>query len=666
MVSLAVIHEQMHGLCTNQEPCVACAGDDECGARRALHCFEVHSRFNQVRGKTIHAHLQLAAIYAASASSLPDTISHMTGAEVSLELIAWCWTNQPLSPKERHSLANVLQVCNHTPALEIRCRDLQRRSEQLHFLHGQPAHGQPVWDERGRVVAEYAYEARQRFRNPRRLLTRIEEVSILGEATLESWPWSAVALDDQILVPMPTLPCADDYVEDVEKALEREAQLQGGAGSTLNSQARETRPHPFPLQGGAYTEGKLDALGKSIVEELRDSWMHCDGGIGVAHPPPDLQSGEQRAKWLASLQQEAIAYSKALEECLLHTLETCTFLDEFKAGSYYGAAYRMLFYSNLSPRASRADLARMACGLADVRAYNPFLSCEARKRFAAAVLLWLQLCVLNDKFDRMAFHVKNNNKPLLKLELATRRHWDVHEHPRWLLFEAEGGIQIRPVQYDVAKTMIDSPGTLIQLNMGQGKTRVIVPMLVLHWADGFQLVRVHTLTAILQEMREELHRVLTSSLLGCNVFVQPFHRDVNIDSAGLCAMHSALDYCRRSGGVLLVAPEHRLSLELKWHEFHARKLRTGHSNPHDPSLMHLSRTATSPNVHSLKVLTFESHVAVSWLNAPSWMHSQPSQSLICSMRVTRSCATSGSSSMHVASLWSFRTAQYAGSAFKQS
>ena len=467
--------------------------------------------------------------------------------------------------------ANVMKFCSRTPALEIRCRDLERQSQKLHFLHGQPAHDPPPWGKRSTVVTKYAYEARQPYSNPRRLLTRIEEVSILGEATLESWKCAAVALDDHNLVSMPPLPCPDDFVQVAEDKLERASRLIDGTCAVPNSQPHDARPHSFPLEGDVFKGNELCALGKSIVEELHESWMHGVGDLDRS-PRHDVQSAGQLAAWLESLQQEVATYSKELEECLLRTLEACHFLDDFKAGKYYGAGHRMLVSSNLIPRASSADLAQMACGLADVKVYNPFLSCAARKRFTTAVLLWLQICVLKDRCDRMVFHVKNDNSPLLKQELATHRNWDVQEHPRWLVLEAEGGIQIRPVQYDVAKMMIDNPGTLVQLNMGQGKTRVIVPMLILHWADGSQLVRVHTLTAIFQEMCDELRRILTASLLGCKVFVQPFHRDVKINHAGVCAMRSALDYCKRSGGVLLVAPEHRLSLQLKWHELHARRL----------------------------------------------------------------------------------------------
>ena len=157
---------------------------------------------------------------------------------------------------------------------------------------------------------------------------------------------------------------------------------------------------------------------------------------------------------------------------------------------------------------------------------------------------------------------------MLHQELQERRTWEVSEHPKWLVFEVENALQIRPVQYEVARTMIDNPASLVQLNMGQGKTRVIVPMLVLHWSDGSQLVRVHALTAIMGELAEHLQASLTDSVNACRVFLQPFHRDVELDVDRVRAMHASLVYCKQTGGLLLVAPEHRLSLKLKQHELH--------------------------------------------------------------------------------------------------
>ena len=160
--------------------------------------------------------------------------------------------------------------------------------------------------------------------------------------------------------------------------------------------------------------------------------------------------------------------------------------------------------------------------------------------------------------------------PLLLQELLVTRRWDVAEHPEWLVFEVEGGLQIRPVQYDVARKLMLDPGSVVQLNMGEGKTRVILPMLILHWTragvDAQRLLRISALTALLHELFDFMHRHLCASVLLRKIFLMPFHRDVKLRPEDIKVMISSMNFCRQSGGVLLVAPEHRLSLLLKGHE----------------------------------------------------------------------------------------------------
>lgn len=77
-------------------------------------------------------------------------------------------------------------------------------------------------------------------------------------------------------------------------------------------------------------------------------------------------------------------------------------------------------------------------------------------------------------------------------ELLVYRTWDATEHPKWLVFEVEGQLQIRPSQHEIAQHLVSHPGAIVQLNMGEGKTRVILPMLALHWAaDKKHVVSVH-------------------------------------------------------------------------------------------------------------------------------------------------------------------------------
>jgi hypothetical protein len=65
--------------------------------------------------------------------------------------------------------------------------------------------------------------------------------------------------------------------------------------------------------------------------------------------------------------------------------------------------------------------------------------------------------------------------------------WDPVEFPETLLLEAESGILVRPVQEGIARQMRQPPNgknAVMQLNMGEGKSTVIVPMVATALADG--------------------------------------------------------------------------------------------------------------------------------------------------------------------------------------
>lgn len=138
----------------------------------------------------------------------------------------------------------------------------------------------------------------------------------------------------------------------------------------------------------------------------------------------------------------------------------------------------------------------------------------------------------------------------------------------WLAFEVDGGLQVRPAQAEVAVHMIDNPGDIVQLNMGEGKTRVILPLLLLHWAKPSRhrdaaVVRLHFLRALIDEAYQFLHNTLTGSILGRPLYVMPFHRDVQLTLENVRSMRGCFERCRNEGGALLVAPEHGHSLYLK-------------------------------------------------------------------------------------------------------
>lgn len=142
---------------------------------------------------------------------------------------------------------------------------------------------------------------------------------------------------------------------------------------------------------------------------------------------------------------------------------------------------------------------------------------------------------------------------------------DPMRHPESLLLEIEQGILIRPVQREIAAKMRDPPegqSSVMQLNMGEGKSSVIVPMVAAALADGDCLVRVVVAKPQLKQMMHSLILTL-GGLLNRRVFYLPISRAVRLDEDGLKAVKNLIKVCQRDGGVLLVQPEHLLSFKLK-------------------------------------------------------------------------------------------------------
>jgi hypothetical protein len=121
--------------------------------------------------------------------------------------------------------------------------------------------------------------------------------------------------------------------------------------------------------------------------------------------------------------------------------------------------------------------------------------------------------------------------------------------------------------------LIEKPGSIAQLNMGLGKTRVILPMLILHWiSEKSKMIRLHFLTPLLQEALAFLQKNLTASSLGIKFFCVPFNRDVQITTTQIKTIVGVLETAQKYSGVIVVAPEHRLSMYLKSIELHAKNL----------------------------------------------------------------------------------------------
>ncbi|KAK0972722.1 hypothetical protein LTR54_017496 [Friedmanniomyces endolithicus] len=149
-------------------------------------------------------------------------------------------------------------------------------------------------------------------------------------------------------------------------------------------------------------------------------------------------------------------------------------------------------------------------------------------------------------------------------ELRNTAHvnWSPIEYPDSLLLEVESGILVREVQEQIAGQMRDPGGnTVMQLNMGKGKSSIIAPIVAAALADGSQLVRV----VVAKPQSKQMAQMMISKLGGLldrRVYYMSFCRTIKTSAAAVSAINSMLHECMLEGGILLVQPEHILSFKL--------------------------------------------------------------------------------------------------------
>ncbi|WQF89185.1 Putative P-loop containing nucleoside triphosphate hydrolase [Colletotrichum destructivum] len=151
-------------------------------------------------------------------------------------------------------------------------------------------------------------------------------------------------------------------------------------------------------------------------------------------------------------------------------------------------------------------------------------------------------------------------------EMANQGHsnWNPSVHPDWLLLEIEANLMIRPDQVDVALATISpasGANSVLQMNMGQGKTSCIIPMVAASLANRQNLVRVVVPKALLLQTAELLQARL-GGLLDRQVRHIPFSRRTPTQENVIRAYHRVHRTMMKQAGVMVCQPEHNLSFML--------------------------------------------------------------------------------------------------------
>ncbi|KAF7977108.1 hypothetical protein HWV62_4707 [Athelia sp. TMB] len=141
---------------------------------------------------------------------------------------------------------------------------------------------------------------------------------------------------------------------------------------------------------------------------------------------------------------------------------------------------------------------------------------------------------------------------------------EVYQTIDWLLIQIDGNFLARSIQIDVANEMISpasKSNSVTQLNMGEGKSSVIAPMVAATLADGHKLARVIVLKSLSGQMFQLLVERL-SGLANRRIFYLPFSRSVKLGASQIGIITGLYEECVGVGGILVAQPEHILSFKL--------------------------------------------------------------------------------------------------------
>jgi hypothetical protein len=156
--------------------------------------------------------------------------------------------------------------------------------------------------------------------------------------------------------------------------------------------------------------------------------------------------------------------------------------------------------------------------------------------------------------------------------------------------QIEANFVARPIQIAVAREMVSPTSNRnisLQLNMGEGKSSVIVPLIVSTLANGSTLVRVVTP----KPLSNQTFKLLVDRLSGLAnrpIFYVPISRSLSINALLIKTIRGLYERCVAEGGILVVQPEHVLSLKLMHIDTLLGPLETitEHSIPRELGLFH--------------------------------------------------------------------------------
>lgn len=493
---------------------------DEFDTEEHYHIYHVHNRFGDLIAMDTTGRLHLAALYASNGCMLVDQRMGELGVDVAADLVRRSWKNQPLSDNEKLKLIEVSLHSQLSCTLRLLCWWVWASSNSLSFLYS--LEGEVTREEN--LDSDFlALDEYRQNRYATRLLPA-EEVSLMGtRQPLGREDNVHPGIDENYETP------TSDFVSEVEEIL-------GSYCADLPS-----RTSTFPL----VRPNRCSTLEADVYDDLEQSY-------DTFFRLPRKEVVPYGLGKIRSAIEETKDKRERLETLLVLELSSAKSLE-----------MRLAKLSGRNRTANPQDILRITWDLTGTKLFNHSLGARAQLEVWRRTIDWGVLCVLEDKLHRFYRAACEKNEQVLLTEIQCSREWSPFRYPRWLAFEVEQQLQIRPNQYSIVRQLQETSGSVIQLNMGLGKTRVLVPMLILDLMAKDKIGRIILLGSIKGEALEYYRDVLVASLQHVKIFTMPFRREIPLEEDCAQALSNEIYLCKEHHGCFVVTPQDRNSLLLK-------------------------------------------------------------------------------------------------------
>jgi hypothetical protein len=406
--------------------------------------FKVHPRLGTFENSSLLARLTLSCLYALE-GSMPDQRFRVAGFQNALSILRHSAVHRPLSAQESKILETIFKNSLQYPALRLISKEFYDRSRKIDFLFADssaPTNSNVM----ASCILTDTITAYNEYLNT---YNHIPSMSLAGtladdekNCTLGRQPIRNQSLHHSVTVLDYSTP--DDFVTSLECKLKQ----------SVKSIAAVKDDYPFLNENSSL-------VGKHIYGKLKKSWeaYQTDCKYTIDHESLDVK------EIMALVVAEK---AKLFNYILRYTNDTSC--PELKIYTILGRKIPGTITNFLRCIVDKSQLLVL----------NPYLKDKDATKIHKAIILYAQICVLEDRLmrieDLIAYDPDSED---LVSELRIFRDWNPQEYPEWLVFELQQSISIRNEQYQFACQIINNPNTVSQLDIGLGKTRVILPMVVL-------------------------------------------------------------------------------------------------------------------------------------------------------------------------------------------